>query len=223
MAVYFTVNNLPFCLQCRRNNIYLILIVKRTIVKSNGLNTVLEPLIVELINLLCEGIEISEAPHLSDVKARCVALCCDNKAAHEIFGLSQSFNCGPICRYCDATYEEIQEFFHSSSYTERTEESLNRNLLEVKEKNGILRQHAFDGVIGFNITKCCPPDIMHDIAEGVILKHLEPMLTNLLDSCKKVEKFNTGIKNLEWSDDSVNEVQFKKIKLKGTSYQVNIH
>ncbi len=61
-------------------------------------------------------------------------------------------------------------------------------------KYGISRLHPFSELSYFDITKCAPPDIIHDLAEGVITKTLNLILKVLVSTNEKAIEFNNKVK-----------------------------
>jgi hypothetical protein len=52
MAVYYTINNLPMKYQCKREDINLLMLVKRETINKLGINFVFKPIVDDFISLL---------------------------------------------------------------------------------------------------------------------------------------------------------------------------
>ncbi|RWS21054.1 uncharacterized protein B4U80_10428 [Leptotrombidium deliense] len=120
------------------------------------------PLVTELNKALVNGmnIDVDGMEMNCNVKQKYVRG--DNLGLHEIAGLPVNFNNGFICRWCYATYDEIQTLFDSNNFCQRT-------------------NHNWETLLPyFDISQSLPPDIMHDLYEGVIPKTLSSILPRIL-------------------------------------------
>ncbi|KAJ7998220.1 hypothetical protein DPEC_G00220330 [Dallia pectoralis] len=91
-----------------------------------------------------------------------------------IGGFNRSFNSVRVCRHCMGTYTDIKEKFQEDSYILRTAD-VHRYHLECIQQNpdsrvtyGVQCSCPFNVLPYFDVTKSLPPDIMHDMLEGVI-------------------------------------------------------
>ena len=212
LCVFFTLNNVDFPMRSKRNDIYLTLICKRSLVKKGrGLDYIIDPLINELNHLSRNGITI-KTNETNVIKFYCqlTILCADNKMAHEICGVRPVWHQGHICRYCYATYEEIQTNFQLNFSPKRTLTNFNEDLGKLRAAwntgtisvRGVTNNHVFQGMpTGFDIFKVIAPDLMHDIQEGILPLLNRILLIKLLKVKGKpkktesnIEKFNMGLR-----------------------------
>ncbi len=220
-GVYWTINNFNYVDQCKKNDINLLLLVKRELVKSVGISGILAPLIREL-NQLKEGITIKVENVEHIIKGELSVILGDNLAIHEVMGLTVNFNNGSICRYCDATYEQIQIFYSSKCFEERTFKEYEKNFNDLKFRNnlGIITEHAFTELNEFDIFNATPPDSMHDLNEGAIPKLLTLMVNKFLTSSEKIDNFNEIISKRKFIYGRIEYLKYKKPLIKGTAAQV---
>jgi hypothetical protein len=228
-AVYFTIGNFGYKTQCQRKDINLLILAKRQIVDNIGIERIMNPLVKELIEIEKIGINFNYKNNSSTIKCRVSAICGDNLGMHEFSGLTKCFRSGCICRYCYATYNQIQKFFSSKSFIKRNLELYNSNLKEInrdkslRKKYGILKQHSFYDLKNFDITKSCVCDLMHDFCEGIIPKVLKLILTDVLNREDKVLEFNKFILENKFRNGRIKNLEYKKIAIKGKASQVGNH
>ncbi len=94
MAVYYTINNLPMKYQCKREDINLLMLVKREAINKLGINFVFKPIVDDFILLLEEGINVRVGNIDHNIKGYLSFILGDNLGIHEVLGLSCSFNSG---------------------------------------------------------------------------------------------------------------------------------
>jgi hypothetical protein len=104
------------------------------------------------------------------------------------------------------------------NYEENREKILSN--LSLRGKYGIIRDHPFTDLPYFDITKCSPPDLMHDINEGVILKTLKLILRKILTSKERIEKFNKDMKVLNWPCGQIRDIKKDNVEVSGTASQM---
>ncbi len=115
----------------------------------------------------------------------------DSLSAHMLAGFTMSFNSARVCRYCMATHTEIKEKFRESDFVLRTPEVHQYHLMcientEDQRMYGVNYPSPFNELNYFDVTQAFPPDIMHDLLEGVI-----PLIIKLVLSWAHKEKHIT--------------------------------
>lgn len=116
----------------------------------------------------------------------------DNLSAHMIGGFTMSFNSGRICRYCMASYGDIKHIFEEDRFVLRTSEVHQCHLARIKQipddkaTYGVNGPSPFEELQYFDVTTALPPDIMHDLLEGVI-----PLVMKLVIGKAHTEKHIT--------------------------------
>lgn len=191
-AFYYTEGNVDKKLRSQQRHIHLALLVRYSYVKQFGLSVILNPLLDDLKKLAIDGfpLDFDETEHR--VRAALATLSGDNLSAHMIGGFSMSFNSGRICRYCMSTYEDMKPSFTEDSFVLRTTEVHKCHLARIqqvpddKSTYGVYSSSPFDELHYFDVTKSLPPDIMHDLLEGVI-----PLVMKLVISKAHTEKHIT--------------------------------
>lgn len=134
---------------------------------------VLKPVINDLVILEQSGIFLSKLGRTVKGTVQCVVA--DNLGAHSIAGFVENFSGTYICRFCTAERSEIQtNEVRDEVFTLRTKD-IHEDHVRILEKNNlpsyfgvksrcILSKHLsyFDVTTGF------PPDIVHDLFEGIV-------------------------------------------------------
>lgn len=123
-----------------------------------------------------------------------------------IDGFRQCFNSGQICRYCMATHLEVNHKIQEDSFALRTTEVHGYHLRCVQciKENaalyGVCGPSPLDALGYFDVTKSLPPDIMHDMLEGVVpltMKHViceahKQMHITIAELNEELQKFCIG-------------------------------
>ncbi len=183
-AFYFFIGNLEEQYHSQLKFIHLCLLVKEKTVQKLVYNyeQILKPLIADLNVLRNEGIMVD----LDDGRSvrlfgALATVSSDNLSAHALAGFKRAFNSGRMCRFCMVHYDEREEFQSNSQIRWRTEQMHNEHVQAVLYHDihpsvyGVEHRCALADLPYFNVTSSFPPDIMHDILEGVIpvtLKHI---------------------------------------------------
>ena len=143
----------------------------------------------------------------------------DNLGVAELLGFKQSFSRCLVCRYCGATHQEINEsviadrqlnLFKSINLEEEY-----ASMKNPKYKSGLgLKRSSSLIKTGVSIFKVSPPDVFHDIAEGIL-----PTICSLVLSYSKIKR-GTILRKIEefpWINGPV--VLDSKFELKGKGIQ----
>lgn len=170
---YWTLGNLiPGC-QSSLSSIYLALLVKSDDLKAYGYETVLEPLISDLISLEEHGVFLPKLGKCVRGTIQCVIA--DNLGAHGIAGFVESFSSGHICRFCTASMSEIlTKSVDSGAFTLRTEQIHSEHLKTLEQDSlsnfcGVKRRCVLSEKLShFKVTTGFPPDLVHDLFEGIV-------------------------------------------------------
>ncbi|XP_064474056.1 uncharacterized protein LOC135388428 [Ornithodoros turicata] len=174
LGVYFSVLNVPQ--RSTLSQIHLVLLVKDKDASAYGLQKVFQPLMQDILKLEEEGIVVNGEIH----KGTIFVVTGDNLSSHRIGGFKCSFSGGRICRFCLALRNEISHKHLESDFVIRSPEGHLHHLQMLK--NGIptlslygVRESCPLSTSGFQPTEHFPPDVMHDVLEGVIpfvMKHI---------------------------------------------------
>lgn len=176
LAVYYIIGNLDskYCSEMKFINLCLLVRYQHLQQFDPHYAIVLKPLIEELEKLATDGINIDADGNVYNFRAALATFSGDNLSAHSLAGYQRHFNCGRICRFCMANYDEIHVSFREDAYVVRNKEVHDYHLqaLEVSEANGalygVLHRCPLIDLPYFDVTTAFVPDIMHDMLEGVI-------------------------------------------------------
>lgn len=183
--VYSIFANVPPEQRLKKKNVYLIAIVNREALKKarGTINDILRPAFASLQSMSTDGINVhirrkDSSTQTINIKAVLLAVCGDNLGIYEILGLKLSWSKGFICRYCLAAHNQIQEYTKKRPLagSDHDVEEYNKlvNNLVPKQANrfNVTNSCLFATLPGFNVWNLAPPDITHDLAEGVIARAL---------------------------------------------------
>ena len=199
-AVYCAIINLKGGIQMKR--IMLLMTFYEGLLKKHSWAQLLEPLIEELSELEREGICLESG---TTVPVRLAAVLGDNLGVHSIGGFSTAFSGGAMmCRHCLGSKEDIQHKTTEKDFQPRTREeyATKMRLLEdcdFDEKMcsafGLKRPCPFDSLKEFHCMTSMPPDVMHDLLEGVIPSTISLVTSKLIeDNIVSLEDLNKSIR-----------------------------
>ena len=172
-TLYWFLGNLPPGSNSSLSSIYLAALIKSDDVKLYGYNAVLEPLINDLVILEQHGIFVAKLGKSVRGTLQCVVA--DNLGAHGCAGFVESFSSAYVCRFCTASKLEIQaKDVGSGAFSLRTEEGHAKHLKTLEEESlancfGVKRGCILaEKLANFDVTTGFPPEIVHDLFEGII-------------------------------------------------------
>lgn len=139
----------------------------------------------------------------------------DNLSMHDVGGYQVHFNHGRICRYCMVTKEHVgdPEKTVEEEFSLCTKEVHMYHLQAVEEDDtnipiyGVRGPCALNSVETFEVSKCLPPDVMHDLLEGVFPFVIKIVLKELVKSrILTIETINSCISHMNFGqNDSSNK------------------
>lgn len=207
-AVYFTVCNFSKVSRSKVRNIHLALIFRASHVKKYGWAKILEPLISDLNEMEENGLG-------NGVSVRVGAVVADNLAAHAMAGLSESFS-SSACRFCLMSRSDMKSSTILGGNIDAAELYVQeRNKFERNEASVFKHLSPLTRVRSYNVAHCHPPDISHDLFEGVGPLTISLALTVICVQKKAVslETINRIIKSFEYSRlDKTNKPRILSIK-----------
>ena len=185
-AVYWVLLNLPPIFLSSLTSINLALLCKSTHVKTYGFDQVLDPLLRDLAHLEEEGIFVEKLGKSVNGTVQYVAA--DNLGAHSIGGFIESFSGQYVCRFCTGKKEDFQtEEVRSGAFQLRTKESHSKHVQTVEENEamtncfGVKKNCPLTGNLKhFHVMTGYPPDILHDLFEGIVPVELARCLSVLI-------------------------------------------
>ncbi|KAI7812698.1 hypothetical protein IRJ41_007415 [Triplophysa rosa] len=99
----------------------------------------------------------------------------DNLSAHSLAGFTCCFNSGRICRFCMISYKDLRSHVKEDDVIIRSSQVHQYHLQALRESAGISKQTygvvsecPFTELNYFDVTKTFPPDLMHNLLEGVV-------------------------------------------------------
>lgn len=207
-ALYWILGNLPPGCHSSLSSIHLAALIKSNDVKVYGYEKVLEPLITDLITLEQHGVFVEKLG--KTLKGTLQSVIADNLGAHSIAGFVESFSGRFVCRFCTADRLEFQhKEVGAGGFSLRTEE-IHKNHLKTLEENSLNNYHGVkskcalsEKLTTFNVTSGFPPDIVHDLFEGIV--PLEISLCQTVFISKKyftLDALNKAIEDFpyKWTD-----------------------
>ncbi|CAN7944976.1 unnamed protein product, partial [Ixodes hexagonus] len=183
IVVYYSILNAPAASKSRLSQIHVALLVNEKRALKYGLSRVFEPLIQDILHLESTGIVV----HGEVLKGSVLFMAGDNLSCHRIGGFKANFSHGRICRYCLTLRHEISTKHAESDFVRRTPEGHMHHLR--MKANGAhtlslygVKEACHLTFTGFLPTEHLPPDVMHDIHEGVLPFVLRHLLASLIAS-----------------------------------------
>ena len=174
---YWTIANLPPELRGSIDNIQLAVLCRYSYMQHFGICAVLTKFLEDVATLEKSGIFVDSLG--AEIRGSISFVVADNLAAHLLFGMTQSF--GPyvdrFCRFCMATNEHAlgKQYINSSEFSLRTPTNYAHHVSQVEEgvadasRYGIRNDSVFHSCLKFfHATEGFPPDISHDLLEGVV-------------------------------------------------------
>ncbi|KAL7877515.1 hypothetical protein SRHO_G00041580 [Serrasalmus rhombeus] len=206
-GVYWILSNLPPGSHSSLSYIYLAVLCKSRDVKSYGYDKVLEPLLQDLKTLEDQGVYV---PSLDkSVKGTVLSVVADNLGAHGIAGFVESFSGDYFCRFCTGKSCDVRHHcVASGAFSLRTKEDHADHVKSACESNahcfGVKRACVFTKSLShFHVVSGFPPDIAHDIFEGIVPVELAHCLGLLISKrLFTLEDLNKAVLAFpyKWSD-----------------------
>lgn len=229
LLVYYTIQNFDQYHNSKLCNIHLAIVCSSTLVKRYGLNSVLEPLVKDIMALEIDGMRVSE--QLQNVKVTLTRVCGDNLALHQLFNLSEGFRGKFPCRFCTVNSEQIRSnvYLKECKNIMRTSESYLRDVKDVlagsktAKETGVKGDTVFNKLIYFRTAKNEYVDPMHDLLEGVLRFDILAVLKAL---CEKqlisLDQINSRIRTFPFQDsDKLNKpCEVDLVKLRQSASQM---
>lgn len=171
-TVYWILGNLPPGCHSSLSSIYLVLLCKSDDVKTFGYQKIFQPLLHDLVTLEQQGVFIDHLGTFIKGTVQCVVA--DNLGAHGLAGFVESFSGDYFCRFCTATRSEIQsKEVKNGEFALRTEELHHAHVASAREKGvacyGVKNTCVLaESLSFFKVTAGFPPDVAHDLFEGIV-------------------------------------------------------
>lgn len=183
-CVYWVLSNLPPGFTSKLSSIYPALLCKTDDLKVYGYEKLFEPLLQDLKTLEQHGIFVSQLGQFVKGSVQCVTA--DNLADHGIGGFVESFSHGSVCRFCTGDRSEFQtKDVRSGAFQLRTRDIHDVHVQSAQANNTIscgVKRHCIltKHLSHFHVTTGYPPDILHDLFEGVVPVELAHCISPLI-------------------------------------------
>lgn len=184
-SVYWVLANLPSKYRSSLHAIQLAVLCKASAVKQYGYEKVLHPLVQDLKTLEKHGIFVERLGECLLGTVLCVSA--DNLGAHSLAGFQESFIMEHPCR-CMVKKSEIQQReVRTGAFESRTKLNHDRGVEEVLKDQSLVKQYGVKGscvfreLDYFHTVGGFPPDLMHDLLEGVIPVEMAVCLNDLIN------------------------------------------
>ena len=173
-AVYASLACLPPFLASLLHSIILSTVVYAKDMTTCKVEGVFKNLIEDLNSLALKGIKIG-IENIDTIYLQCVIFIGDNLGLNSMFGWSKSFISDNCCRFCKATYKDIQTLVEEDEKLLRTKKDYEASLLESDLSENAIPKSAFNKIEGFQVLENIGVDSMHDILEGIGIYDLKSL------------------------------------------------
>jgi len=185
LVFYYTIANLDRHLQSKRDAIQVVAICNSNDVKVHGMKAVADAILSDVKILEQQGIAVSSLTER--VHGSIAFIAGDNLNSHLIGGFNASFNPKVLCpcRYCLTTNTELQQVIECCHLQSRTHENYQEQVNIIKKdpsqkSNFGIRYESVFNQGNFHVVDRLPPDIMHDLLEGVVPVEMALVLHELI-------------------------------------------
>lgn len=214
-AIYWVLGNLHPKYRSALHSIQLALLCKVSSLKDHGYGEILHHLLQDLVSLEQQGVYVEQLG--ASIKGTVLFVAADNLAAHSLGGFFESFTVSQMCRFCMAKREEIQhKEVRTGSFQQRTKENHDRQVLDVLQDPTMAQQYGVkrccpltETLEHFHVVNGYPPDLLHDLLEGVVPAELALCLKALISKGYfSLETLNVAIKQFPYTfSDKTNQPQ----------------
>lgn len=173
-AIYWVLGNLHTKYRSTLHVIQLALLCKVDSIKEYGYDEILRCLVKDVVSLECQGVYVERLR--ASVRGTVSFVAADNLAAHSLGGFFESFTVSHMCRFCMATQEGIQHAeVQSGAFQQRTKENLDHQVQEVLQDETMAPEYGVkrscllcNSLEYFHVINGFPPDLLHDLLEGIV-------------------------------------------------------
>ena len=144
------------------------------LVQKYGYKEILQPVLDDILTLETTGIEIKLGSQEHTFLGTVSIVLADNVAAHALGGFYCNFSTvARFCRFCNCTRDQLHVMLNLVTFFERTQVGYNNNTTNIEtypkmsSVYGIKQRSCFNSLKYYHVVDGLPPDIAHDIFEGV--------------------------------------------------------
>ncbi|RXN29273.1 hypothetical protein ROHU_018591 [Labeo rohita] len=179
--IYFTLKCLPpECLSSLDSH-FLLAVYKADDAKTYGLDAVLKSVVDDINDLGTNGVEVDTAHFKGTLKIWVAQICGDNLGLNSILGYTESFSGNSVCRWCRVKKPLMRTQTIEDPLLLRNKDGHLSDLVQSNPtETGLKRQSILNDLKYFHVTENVPPDIMHDILEGVGAYEIKLVLSSLI-------------------------------------------
>jgi hypothetical protein len=203
MAFYLSIGNLLTCYKSQKSSIFLLVLAKSSHIQKYGMRRIADVINKDLLVMENEGVAVVGYP--DRVFGALAFIAGDNLNSHIIGGFNTSFSPNVVhpCRYCLVSNEELQNCYISDNLPMRTKSNYDEQTSEIAADSSKCTQFGirFRSMFisgSYHVVDGLPPDIMHDLLEGVVPFEMALVLRNLIaNDCFSLDQLNCII--LKWN------------------------
>lgn len=182
LACYCSFTNVPLKDRLKRHDLFLLLLVNHKDLKSFQVQEAVFSRLKNEIEQLCTtGLDVQNQSTGETVTIFSVlsSIAADNLEAYQLSGFPMHFHEHYRCRICASTHTEIQLLSNDRTILGSDDDTCQYWSLVSQSKNGKLPRNKFGLLRTFpfgsqslhlNPWTCFPPDLSHDLCEGVLPK-----------------------------------------------------
>ena len=223
-AFYLSLPDIP---SGQLKHIFLAVLVRSKYFKSESLDSILKPLLDDLTKLGNEGIQIEVDGEKKTCTGTVRFVIGDNLGQHFVGRYNECFSGGNrLCRFCHVSSVQMGVVLSEKECRMRTQEEHDAEIQALMESESPEKLHQLFGLKGqspfsrlpeFSIIGRQPPDIAHDIFEGVAPLVIKWVLTALVRERRVVnmEELNGLIASFPYSHLDRNHPQTMTMKADG--------
>ena len=152
----------------------MLLLSPSALVQKYGYKEILQPVLDDILTLETTGIEINLGSQEHTFLGTVSIAVADNVAAHALGGFYCNFSTvDRFCRFCNCTRDQLHGMLNLVTFFERTQVGYNNNTTNIETYPkmssiyGIKQSSCFNSLKYYHVVDDLPPDIAHDIFEGV--------------------------------------------------------
>lgn len=148
---------------------------------KHGLDAVLKSVVDDINDLGTNGVEVDTAHFKGTLKIWVAQICGDNLGLNSILGYTESFSGNSVCRWCRVKKPLMRTQTIEDPLLLRNKDGHLSDLVQSNPtETGLKRQSILNDLKYFHVTENVPPDIMHDILEGVGAYEIKLVLSSLI-------------------------------------------
>ena len=185
LAFYFTSGNLHSRCKSQKSAMFLLALCKSCDIQKHGFSRIAEIINSELTILETTGIDAEGFPNR--LRGALAFIARDNLNNHIIGGFNACFSPNVLhpCRFCMISNVDMRNIRDGDCLNVRTRDSYNQQVTEVEQDESLasvygIRSRSLFISGSFHVADGLPPDIMHDLLEGVIPFEMALILKVLL-------------------------------------------